>query len=97
MRLLIREEQRGKNPRNGKMRVRKTDKKSISCTVGKTVTFEKGKTSFEITEVSEDEVLFVVLYAEERYNKAWKLKKGENTFYKPANIDDGYIYLFRLK
>lgn len=97
MKLIIIEEMRETNFRTGKQKIKKTDKQKVFCLVGKVIAFEKGKHSFEITEVTDDTVGFIVLYAEERYNKHWKLKKGDSTLYQPVARDDGYIYSFRLK
>ncbi len=97
MKLIIIEELRETNFRTGKRKIKKTDKRKVSCSVGNVIAFEKGKHSFEITEVTDDTVGFIALYAEERYNKQWKLKKGDSTLYQPATRDDGYIYSFRLK
>lgn len=97
MKLIIKEEMRETNFYTGKQKIKKTDKHKVLCSVGKVIAFEKGKHSFEITEVTDDAVGFTALNAEERYNKQWKLKKGDSTLYQPATRDDGYIYLFRLK
>lgn len=100
MKLIIKEEKCETDFRPGKpvkQKMKKTDKQRVSCTVGKVITFEKGKQSFEITEVTDDTVGFIAVYAEERYNKQWKLKKGESTLYHPAARDGGYRYLFILK
>ena len=97
MKLIIKEEMREINFCTGKQKIKKTDKHKVFCYVGKVIAFEKGKHSFEITEVTDDTVGFTALNSEERYNKQWKLKKGDSTLYQPVIHDDGYIYLFRLK
>lgn len=94
---MIKEEMWGINSRTGKQKVRKTDKQRAHCYVGKVIAFEKGKRTFEITEVTDETVGFTVLYADERYNKQWKLKKGESTVYMPGSRDGGYRYFFKLK
>ena len=97
MKLVIKEEMWKIISRTGKQKIRKTDKQKAHCYVGKVITFEKGKRIFEITEVTDKTVGFTVLYADERYNKQWKLKIGESTFYTPVCRDGGYRYFFKLK
>ncbi len=97
MKLIIKEELWEIDFRTGKLKIQKSEKQKVPCFVGKVIAFEKGKHSFEITEVTDDTVGFTALNAEERYNKQWKLKKGDSTLYQPVIHDDGYIYLFRLK
>ena len=97
MKLIIKEELWEVDFRKGKLKIQKSEKQKVPCFVGKTIAFEKGKHSFEITEVTDDTVGFSALYAEERYNKQWKLIKGESTLYQPVSRDGGYRYLFILK
>lgn len=97
MKLIIKEEMWKIDFRTGKMKIQKSDKQKVSCFVGKVIAFEKGKQSFEITEVTDDTVGFIALYTEERYNKQWKLIKGESALYQPVSRGGGYRYFFILK
>ena len=97
MKLIIKEEQWKLNFRTGKQKVKTTDKKKIKCLIGKSVVFVKGQHCFLINDVTDDSVSFTVLYAEERHNKEWRLRKGERTFYRPFSSNDGYQYFFSVK
>lgn len=97
MKLIIEEQQRKLDYRTGKQKVIKTAKRKEKCVIGKTIAFEKGERCFVIKEVTEKSVSFTVLYSEERYNKEWKLKKGERTIYRPIAADGGYQYYFKAK
>lgn len=97
MKLIIKEEQWKMNFRTGKQKVKTTDKKKTKCLIGKSIVFEKGQRSFLINDVTDDSVSFTVLYAEERHNKEWRLRKGETTFYRPFSSNDGYRYCFSVK
>ena len=97
MKLKITEEAWGINHRTGKSSVRKTDEKTFDCVAGELPPFETGRRSFTIDEVTEEGITLSVHCANEKYNKTWKLKKGEGAFYRPMSMDGGYQYTFKVK
>lgn len=96
MKLKIKETAWGINRKNGDYRERVTAEISVSCEVGDIPDFGKGRRRFGIDEVNESGISLSVHCADPRYNKTWKIKKGEEVTYRPRSFDGGYFYNFKL-
>lgn len=97
MKLKIKEFAWGINRISGEYRKKITNTKTIVCNSCDTFEFGKGKRLFSVDEINECSIVFSVHSANARFNKTWKIKKGEKICYRPFSFDGGYFYYFELK
>lgn len=96
MKLLITETAWGINRVLGGYKERVSAKEVFDCKEYRLPLFGKGKRQFVIEETGENYIRLAVICADERYNKAWIIKKDEDVRYRPRSFDGGYFYDFSL-
>ncbi len=96
MKLKIKETAWGINRVQGGCSKRTTAEQSFPCEAGALPSFGKGERRFVIDKVEGGSILLSVHCADPKYDRTWKIQRGEIVLYRPRSFDGGYFYHFKL-